>query len=125
MSNKDEREQSEDMKMRADMFGQLIQQGVLPGLVPLRIDDSYIVGCLLKHGIGYPSIFSLMWGERQAVDKRFPKKLRESVSNVLDAVKKKEDCYDLCEKKLYDIIIDLSYVLYEEQVNKTVKSVVK
>lgn len=118
----DEREQSENMK---ELLGQMIQHATLPGSVVLRLDDSYIIGCLLKHGMSHSAIFSLMWGELMAVDDVFPKKLRESVSNVLEAVKKKEDCRDMHEKKLYEVIIELSYILYEEQVNKTVKSVAK
>jgi hypothetical protein len=84
--------------------------------------DSYIVNALVKCGVNWPTIFGLMWGDKMIDSEEFPLELRTIVVNLFHREEGKEECLDPIERKLYDIIIDCTYVLYEKQINSLVKT---
>lgn len=87
-------------------------------------DDAFIVNSLKKSGVeDWPTIFSLVWGDGMANGTAFPEAIREIVGTIAREEERKEESYDLVEKKLHSIIIDLLYVMYEKQVNDTVERV--
>jgi len=85
----------------------------------LPTDDPFIMNCLVRCGIDSPVIFSLLWGDKMAC-KDFPPELRKLVSDILQEEEKKKESYDLEEKKLHEIIIDLLQILYEREVYSVV-----
>lgn len=96
---------------------EMFKNGSYPNSILVRTDDAYIVNSLTKSEVDYPTIFSLMWGPVMACSDRFPPKLKKIVSDMLQEEKKKNESYDIDEKKLHQIIIDLLQVLYEKEVN--------
>ena len=85
--------------------------------------DSFIINSLLMHGIDWPTIFSLLWGNDMATSIQFPSELRKIAADIVREKEKLEQSSDSEEKQLHSIIIDLLGVLYEKQVNDTVESV--
>ena len=102
-------------------------------VTPTRNDDAFIVNSLLRcvapdaegknNPVDYPTIFSLVWGDKMIDNENFPLELRTIVANIHYREKGKEECLDPIEKKLHDIIIDLLYILYEKQVNDLVEQI--
>lgn len=83
--------------------------------------DGFILNGLKRCGVDYPTMFSLLWGDNMAKDVVFPAVLRKLVTDIIQEIERKEKSYDLAEKKLHGIIINLLYVLYEKQVNDIVE----
>lgn len=91
----------------------------------LAKSDSYIINSLLRCGIGYPTIFSLIWGDTLASSENFPYKLRKIVVDIIQEEKKKNETFDSLEKQLHSIAIDLLWFLYEREVNVECEEVLK
>lgn len=89
------------------------------------LDDSFIVGNLMRCGVDNPTIFSLVWGHRMACEEGFPLELRKIVIDIIQEEEKKREFQDPLERKLHNIIIDLLQVMYEKQVNNLVKSIIE
>jgi len=98
-----------------------MEKVLLPNLNGIK--DSYIITSLLMHGIDWPTIFSLLWGNDIATNIQFPLELRKIAADIIQEKEKLEQSSDSEEKQLHSIIIDLLGVLYEKQVNDTVESV--
>ena len=87
-----------------------------------QIGDSVLVRSLVMHGINYPTIFSLVWGEEMAAVP-FPPKIRQIVTDILQEEEKKKDCYDNVEKELRDVIIDLLWFMFGQEVMVVINSI--
>ena len=83
--------------------------------------DGFIMNGLKKCGVDCPTMFSLLWGDDMANGVAFPVALRKLVTDIIQETERKEESYDLTEKRLHSIIIDLLHVMYEKQVNDIVK----
>lgn len=90
--------------------------------------DEYIINSLVKCSVfknfpnadivpDWPTIFSLIWGDHMASHECFPASLQSIVADILVEERKCAVSYDLQEKQVHKIIIDLLQVMYKEQVN--------
>jgi len=83
-------------------------------------ENSWIINSLMRCGVDWPTIFSLVWGPSMATDKKksFPVELRNIVQEILDEEKFMADRtkFDFQELAIHDIILDLLKLLYEKQV---------
>lgn len=94
--------------------------------------DGYIVNALLKCSVfknfpkafavpDWPIIFSLVWGGNMASHPGFPTSLQLIVGDILAEERKRSESYDLLEKQVHSIAIDLLQVMYEGEVNDVIK----
>jgi len=91
----------------------------------LSIDNAFIVNSLVRCGVEWPTIFSLVWGTEESLLKALPNECRRVINDITLEIEKKENCLDLEEKKIHDIVIDLLQVLYEKHINDYVEEAKK
>lgn len=102
----------------------------------LAEQDGYIVNALVRCSTfknfptrtpvpDWPTIFSLIWGDKMCHYSGFPVSLRQMVSDIMREERKREESYDSQEKQVHSIIIDLLYFMYEIQVTTLVMAMQK
>jgi len=88
-------------------------------------DDAAIINSLVRCGVEWPTIFSLVYGTRKDLLKALPDECRRIISDISVEITKKEECLDPKEKKIHSIIIDLLQVLYEKGINDFIEKAKK
>jgi len=89
-----------------------------------RVGDSEVICSLIKSGVDYPTIFSLVWGRRMGYNKvLFTEELAKTVLSIEECIRKKEEAFDIQEQKIQSIMLDLLQMLYEKQVNDIAQSI--
>jgi len=97
---------------------------VLESIILAR-NDSYIMNSLMKCGVSWPVIFSLIWGDTLINNKEFPVKIRELVLDITQEEKKKNSSSDSLERRIHSIAIELLQLLYKREVNDMCEKVMK
>jgi len=90
----------------------------------LASSDTYIINSLLRCGLDFPTIFSLVWGDAIAYNNNaFPDKLRKIAKDIIQEEKDKE-IFDRMDRKLHSIILDLLLLLYKQEVNNLCEDII-
>ncbi len=96
---------------------------VLKMLTSTSVSDVDIIAVLRICGVEWADIFSLVWGHMIAKRVGFPQSLKNIVDDVVREEAKKEESLDIQDRKIHDIIIELSGVMYKRQVEDLVERV--